>query len=281
MNRRGFIWFGLLAGQPLWSQTSAESLFQQGLKAPTPEAAIELFKQSIAAAPSFEAYYRLGSKYVEVKRYPEALDALRQAFLRTVPAQKSERAHVLFRQAQAREGTGSLRRAHELLQASLELEDHPVVRQEKMRVEDVLAREVAPDPKSLHEDMQASKDFDVQATGPPKVPVWVNFDTGKATLGEIGLKQAMVLVNELCSPSHTDYRFVLVGHADRTGSDKINDPLSVERARTIQKFLLERKLPPERIAVEGRGSHEPLRTGDSADDYRVNRRVEVTLLRIP
>ena len=67
------------------------------------------------------------------------------------------------------------------------------------------------------------------------------------------------------------------GHADSTGNDAINDPLSQRRAQTVQRALtglLSRD--GVRFQARGYGSHRPLHSNDTEEGRRRNRRVTVT-----
>lgn len=69
----------------------------------------------------------------------------------------------------------------------------------------------------------------------------------------------------------------IVGHTDSTGSDHINDPLSLQRAQTVRGYLEDRGIRGDRIEVAGRGSREPVAGNESAEDRARNRRVEIFL----
>ncbi|MGD9775086.1 OmpA family protein [Diaphorobacter sp.] len=67
----------------------------------------------------------------------------------------------------------------------------------------------------------------------------------------------------------------IVGHTDSTGSDAINNPLSLDRATSTRNYLTSQGVSGARIHVEGRGSREPIATNDTADGRSRNRRVEI------
>jgi outer membrane protein OmpA-like peptidoglycan-associated protein len=67
----------------------------------------------------------------------------------------------------------------------------------------------------------------------------------------------------------------IVGHTDATGSDAVNEPLSVERAARTRDYLATRGIAPSRIVVEGRGSHEPIASNNDSSGRARNRRVEI------
>ena len=72
---------------------------------------------------------------------------------------------------------------------------------------------------------------------------------------------------------NTDVR--IVGHTDNTGSDAINNPLSVDRAASTRSYLVSRGVDGRRIAIDGMGERYPIATNDTADGRSRNRRVEI------
>ena len=67
----------------------------------------------------------------------------------------------------------------------------------------------------------------------------------------------------------------IVGHTDNTGSDAINDPLSVNRAAATRDYLAARGVGSNRISINGRGSHEPIADNNTVSGRAKNRRVEI------
>lgn len=67
----------------------------------------------------------------------------------------------------------------------------------------------------------------------------------------------------------------IVGHTDSTGTDAINNPLSLDRATSTRNYLTARGVSGARIHVEGRGSREPIASNDTSDGRARNRRVEI------
>lgn len=72
---------------------------------------------------------------------------------------------------------------------------------------------------------------------------------------------------------NTDVR--IVGHTDSTGTDAINNPLSVDRAANTRSYLTMRGVDGRRIAVDGVGSRYPIASNDTNDGRARNRRVEI------
>ena len=67
----------------------------------------------------------------------------------------------------------------------------------------------------------------------------------------------------------------IVGHTDSSGTDAVNNPLSLNRAASVRDYLATRGVASNRFAIEGRGSREPLVANDSAANKAKNRRVEI------
>lgn len=67
----------------------------------------------------------------------------------------------------------------------------------------------------------------------------------------------------------------IIGHTDSSGTDAVNDPLSLNRAARARDYLVDRGVAGSRISIAGRGSHEPLVNNDSPANMAKNRRVEI------
>ena len=75
--------------------------------------------------------------------------------------------------------------------------------------------------------------------------------------------------------SHQSTRVDIIGHTDNTGSDQINNPLSVQRAASTRDYLASRGISANRIAIDGRGSHQPVADNTTRTGRAMNRRVEI------
>jgi len=67
----------------------------------------------------------------------------------------------------------------------------------------------------------------------------------------------------------------IIGHTDNTGSDAVNNPLSVDRAASTRSYLVGRGVDGRRIAIDGMGERHPIASNESADGRARNRRVEI------
>ena len=70
-------------------------------------------------------------------------------------------------------------------------------------------------------------------------------------------------------------KVTIIGHTDNTGTDAINNPLSVNRAVSTRDYLVARGVASSRIAIDGRGSREPIADNNTTDGRSKNRRVEI------
>ncbi|MBQ8462648.1 MAG: OmpA family protein [Prevotella sp.] len=100
------------------------------------------------------------------------------------------------------------------------------------------------------------------------------FATNKATLNansKAALNQCATLLK-----NNSDCDIAIYGHTDSTGSDAINNPLSVNRAKAVQSYLLGQGVSSTQIrTVDGQGSTNPVADNSTAAGRQQNRRVEI------
>ena len=73
----------------------------------------------------------------------------------------------------------------------------------------------------------------------------------------------------------------VTGHTDSTGGDKINQPLSENRADRVAMYLRSPKVSSARIQSYGYGSRYPVASNDTPSGREANRRVELELVPNP
>ena len=98
------------------------------------------------------------------------------------------------------------------------------------------------------------------------------FETGKATLKPESMEEIQKVADYMLK--NPTARFEVQGHTDNQGSDKINDPLSQQRAEAVVKALEEKGVDPFNLRPVGKGSHEPVADNKTEDGRAKNRRVE-------
>jgi outer membrane protein OmpA-like peptidoglycan-associated protein len=106
-----------------------------------------------------------------------------------------------------------------------------------------------------------------------EIPSDISFETGRADINP-GLRPVLDKFGQTLQANPvTTVR--VVGHTDNTGSDAINDPLSVKRAASVRDYLTAKGVTSNRITIDGRGSHEPIADNSTAGGRTQNRRVEI------
>jgi outer membrane protein OmpA-like peptidoglycan-associated protein len=107
------------------------------------------------------------------------------------------------------------------------------------------------------------------------IPSDVSFDTGRADIKPDLRPILDQFASGLSSQPNTEVR--IIGHTDSTGSDALNDRLSVERAESTRQYLAARGVDPGRIVIAGRGEREPVADNSTEAGRARNRRVEIFL----
>ena len=98
------------------------------------------------------------------------------------------------------------------------------------------------------------------------------FDTGKATLKQESMAEIQKVADYM--KKNPKARFEVQGHTDNQGSDKVNDPLSQQRAEAIVAALVKMGCDEFNLKAVGKGSHEPVADNKTAEGRAKNRRVE-------
>jgi len=107
------------------------------------------------------------------------------------------------------------------------------------------------------------------------IPSDISFDTGRADIKPNMRPILDQFASGLSNQPNTEIR--IIGHTDNTGSDAVNDPLSVQRAQAARQYLAARGVDPNRIVIAGRGEREPVADNRTEAGRAQNRRVEIFL----
>ena len=107
------------------------------------------------------------------------------------------------------------------------------------------------------------------------IPSDVSFDTGRADIRPNLRPILDQFASGLSSQPNTEVR--IIGHTDSTGSDELNDRLSLQRAQSTRDYLAARGVDPRQMVIAGRGKHEPIADNNTAAGRAQNRRVEIFL----
>jgi outer membrane protein OmpA-like peptidoglycan-associated protein len=102
------------------------------------------------------------------------------------------------------------------------------------------------------------------------------FATGSAKLMPVSFKALGKIAKALNEDANL--KLSIQGHCDNTGTDEINDPLSENRAKSVQTYLTTKgKVDAAKIMVVGFGSKQPIADNKSVKGRNANRRVELKL----
>jgi outer membrane protein OmpA-like peptidoglycan-associated protein len=105
------------------------------------------------------------------------------------------------------------------------------------------------------------------------IPSDISFDTGRAEITS-GFRPVLDrFATSLTNNPGT--QVTIVGHTDSSGSDVVNNPLSLNRAASTRDYLVGRGVSSSRVSIDGRGSREPVMANDTAANRAKNRRVEI------
>ena len=108
------------------------------------------------------------------------------------------------------------------------------------------------------------------------MPGNITFDTNEAFIKKSFQPVVVSIAKVLKEYNKT---FIQVnGYTDSTGSDTINNPLSVKRANAVADFLKVQGIASNRIVANGFGSRNPIASNSTAAGREQNRRVEIVLI---
>ena len=111
----------------------------------------------------------------------------------------------------------------------------------------------------------------------------------KMTLNSVFFEQSKAVIIDTSFPEldrivkamkeNPTMEIMLEGHTDNQGDWNANLLLSKERVEQVQKYLASKGVTMKRIQVQGFGSTRPVASNNSEEKRRLNRRVEVTIVK--
>lgn len=119
--------------------------------------------------------------------------------------------------------------------------------------------------------------IDVARTQDNQLKVNIPADSGFAVGRSAVEPQLRGVLDSFAAGLDPNMRVRVIGHTDSSGSDAINNPLSIQRAQSVRDYLAARGVSPARVETAGRGSYEPVADNSSAAGRSQNRRVEIFL----
>ena len=139
------------------------------------------------------------------------------------------------------------------------------IRQEPYTYRMAMVRDVTTDTFVIIDRLPSNEDLAISC----RISL-VYFELGSASLSTVA---AETILSDLkrCEGMYMA-PLQVIGHACQLGSEKLNQTLSLQRARTVANFLQKRCFNV--VTVQGKGSQQPI-THDFREFYK-NRRVEIT-----
>ena len=103
------------------------------------------------------------------------------------------------------------------------------------------------------------------------------FNTGKSSFQDVSYSALNSMVDVM--KQFPNAKFAIEGHTDSTGSDKINDPLSNDRANAVRDYLISKGISASRLSSQGFGSKRPIDDNKTVAGRANNRRTEIKLIK--
>jgi len=127
-------------------------------------------------------------------------------------------------------------------------------------------------------DQQVNQDFFLQKieVGTKVVLDNIYFETGKAVLRPESYDALDQVYRFL--ENNPGIRLEISGHTDNTGSLRINQKLSRDRAKAVVDYLVGRGIPQETLVYEGYADTQPVAPNNTPEGREKNRRVEFKVL---
>jgi OOP family OmpA-OmpF porin len=105
----------------------------------------------------------------------------------------------------------------------------------------------------------------------------VYFVTGKAILetADKGATDGRLEAIKEILKNYPNAKFAIEGHTDSTGSAKLNQKLSEDRAKVVMDKLIEKGVNPANLTSAGFGSSKPVASNKTKEGKALNRRTEI------
>ena len=258
------------------SQDKAAELFNRARSVSGTAQRLELYQQSVEVCPRFASLYTLGRTHLELKQPEQALEVFQHA--EDFVEAGRYKALLTARMAEAHLAMENLPEAVAAVESAVEMIDEQNLPEWLVR----LRREIDMHPQrelisatDLGQTVRAMRAFGVS----PRIDVRVLFDYDSDRLNDRGKRQVEALGRALRDQLGSGERVLIIGHTDRHGAEDYNQVLSERRARSVI-VELKQYFPEleERMQAEGRGESQLKYAGESPDDDRLNRRVEVRVM---
>lgn len=140
---------------------------------------------------------------------------------------------------------------------------------------DTITRMNKPTPVAMvieNDTLVNQKAFDYTAI-PAEV---ILFDIGRSNIRQVYYSRLNYIAGILIK--HPGLQASITGHTDKSGSQKINNALSLKRAQNVEIYLTNKGVPAARLTTNALSWLEPAVSGNSKSASSQNRRVEIRML---
>ena len=105
------------------------------------------------------------------------------------------------------------------------------------------------------------------------IALYINFETGKSEIKP----ESQEIVNQIAEmlKQNSDLKISIEGHTDNVGTDKSNQTLSENRAKSVMTALVGHGIDKARLSSKGWGSAKPIADNRTEEGKAKNRRVEI------
>ena len=125
-----------------------------------------------------------------------------------------------------------------------------------------------------HQESTAALEQSIAQTGSATI-YGIHFDTGSSKLRPDSIPALNAVLGLI--HNHPGSRWIISGHTDNQGSDRLNIPLSKARAASVVSWLTAHGVAANQLEPEGFGASRPVADNSTANGRFLNRRVEVSL----
>ena len=105
----------------------------------------------------------------------------------------------------------------------------------------------------------------------------LHFETGKSTIKSSSYASLNQLAEFLIRKK--TQRILIAGHTDNVGDPAANNLLSLDRAETVKKYLINKGVPIELLKAKGYGDTKPIDDNSKETGRAINRRTEIHVVK--
>lgn len=126
--------------------------------------------------------------------------------------------------------------------------------------------------EAMKQEIQASEMFET-INKSCSIALYINFETGKSEIKPESQKTIDQIVQML--KDNTSLKISIEGHTDNVGSQKSNQTLSENRAKSVMDAVIANGIDKSRLSSKGWGSTKPITDNNTDEGKTKNRRVEI------